>query len=168
VLIRPGTAGFRVHRSPPLSAGIHREWLPTWLPRVFNFAGPEKPRPSVKSERTSRANPWRLQTRLTCSDVSQSRERGADRLPLAYMCANFVEFRRDHLNLFFTTVLMPEESPLCHAACGKRIRPVPSDREHQELHQSCTSRATETLRPRPSSCRPPMRLAKHSQTNHGL
>jgi hypothetical protein len=27
-----GTMGFRVHRNPRLSGGIHREWLATWLP----------------------------------------------------------------------------------------------------------------------------------------
>lgn len=29
----PETTGFRVHRRPRVSGRVHREWLPTWLPR---------------------------------------------------------------------------------------------------------------------------------------
>ena len=29
-----GTSVFRFHRRPQPSVGIHREWLPTWLPRM--------------------------------------------------------------------------------------------------------------------------------------
>src|SRR5690606_23215308 len=35
----PGTTGFRVHRRPPVSGRVHREWTPTWLPARHATAG---------------------------------------------------------------------------------------------------------------------------------